>query len=293
MELDAQRAAARLAKEKEARIGLTLQPDSFTRATLIKKTVLSKDTRTYQFKLPDDDDGSKGSFKLDIGKHVMLSIHFDNQAVLRSYTPIAPILSSEEDGTFTLCVKTYFPTDSGPYPPGGLVSNYLDCMKEGEEIDVRGPVGEIHYKSHGDFQIDGQDYHFDKINLVAGGTGITPHWQLIHSILADDQDQTKISMIDCNKSYEDILLKDEFDKYAKDFPDRFKIWHALSKAPEDKDWKYGQGHLNEQLMREHFYAPSGGAVVTLLCGPPGLIEKGALPGLEKIGFKQGENVFGF
>lgn len=67
----------------------------------------------------------------------MLSIHFNDQAVLRPYTPVAPVLPQEEDGTFTLCVKTYFPTDGGPYPPGGLVSNYLDCLEEGLSYPAR------------------------------------------------------------------------------------------------------------------------------------------------------------
>lgn len=45
--------------------------------------------------------------------------------------------------------------------------------------------------------------------------------------------------------------------------------------------------------REHFYTPEDGAVVALLCGPEGLIEKGALPGLESIGFAKGKDVFVF
>lgn len=35
-----------------------------------------------------------------------------------------------------------------------------------------------------------------QINLVAGGTGITPHWQLIHAILLDEDDETRIKIID-------------------------------------------------------------------------------------------------
>lgn len=84
----------------------------------------------------------------------------------------------------------------------------------GEEIDVRGPVGEIEYKGRGHFEIEGEKYHFDKvrrrgcikcmrelkllsqINLFAGGTGLTPHWQLIHAILSDPEDETCVSMID-------------------------------------------------------------------------------------------------
>lgn len=56
-----------------------------------------------------------------------------DQAVMRSYTPVRPVLPNEEDGTFDLLVKTYMPTDGGPFPPGGTASNYLDLMREGEQ----------------------------------------------------------------------------------------------------------------------------------------------------------------
>lgn len=46
-----------------------------------------------------------------------------------------------------------------------------------------------------------------EINLVAGGSGLTPHWQLIHAILSNAEDQTCISLIDW---------------YAVRFPLRFK-----------------------------------------------------------------------
>lgn len=45
MEQDAKRAEEVLAKVKKAREGFTLQPDCFTRVTLLKKKAISKDTR--------------------------------------------------------------------------------------------------------------------------------------------------------------------------------------------------------------------------------------------------------
>lgn len=96
-----------------------------------------------------------------------------------------------------------------------------------------------------------------------------------------------------NKTYEDILLRDELKSYVDKCPDRFRLWHALSKAPEDKpDWPYKEGPLTFKLMQQQLYPPEDG-VVTLLCGPGGLIEKAAVPGLEKMGFEKGKNVFGF
>ena len=64
--------------------------------------------------------------------------------VVRQYTPIKPVLPEEEDGTFQVLVKTYFPNES-PFPPGGTVSNWLDILEVGEEMDVKGPNGEIQY----------------------------------------------------------------------------------------------------------------------------------------------------
>jgi len=61
---------------------------------------------------------------------------------VRQHTPIKPVLPSEEDGTFQILVKTYFP-NGGPFPPGGTVSNWLDILKF---IDVKGPTGNIEYK---------------------------------------------------------------------------------------------------------------------------------------------------
>lgn len=44
--------------------------------------------------------------------------------------------------------------------------------------------------------------------------------------------------------------------------------------------------------KRQFYPPEEG-VVTLLCGPGGLIEKAAIPGLEKMSFEKGKNIFGY
>lgn len=161
-------------------------------------------------------------------------------------------------------------------------------------LSLPGPVGDITYLGHGEFEVEGEKFKFDKINLVAGGSGITPHWQLIHAILKVEDDKTQVSLIDSNKSLGDILLYKELQKYADEHKDQFKLWMTLSKAPEKEEWKYSVGHLDENMMREHFFMPKDGEKVgTFLCGPPGLIKHGAMPALKKIGFEEGKTVFGF
>ncbi len=88
----------------------------------------------YTFELPRNADGTHGALGLPVGRHIQIALHFQDQAVFRSYTPVRPVLPSEEDGTFDLLVKTYMPSTGNVPSPGGTISNYLDCMEEGTSV---------------------------------------------------------------------------------------------------------------------------------------------------------------
>jgi nitrate reductase (NAD(P)H) len=219
-----------------------------------------------------------------------------DRMLIRSYTPTKPLLPDSVDGdekskdgtgTFELTVKTYFPTSA---QPGGAMSNILDCMPLGSDIEIRGPTGEIVYTGNGAFTISGKEFHFDKINLVLGGSGITPGYALIARALLSAGDETQIRVVDANKSEKDILLKDELDRSEEGSGGRLKIAHVLS-HPSD-GWEGVKGHVNQEIIRGALFGPGEGTGV-FLCGPPGMIEKAALPALREWGFKEDENVFGF
>jgi len=219
-----------------------------------------------------------------------------DKLVIRSYTPTRPLLSlsdkdndGNEDGTFDIVVKTYFPTDA---QPGGALSNLLDCMKIGEEVEVRGPTGDIKYLGHGHFEINGTEHVFEKVTLVLGGSGITPGYQLIGRILELDDDKTQVHVIDANKDESAILLREDLDKFAKERGgEQVKVTYVLS-HPGD-DWKGEKGHVNEEIIKKYGFGPEGGKSVALLCGPPAMIQKAALPALSDWGYEEGKNMFGF
>ena len=189
-----------------------------------------------------------------------------------------PIIGADtENGTFDLVIKTYFPTDQ---QPGGALSNILDCMEEGEEVEIRGPTGDIKYIGDGKFQIFDQEERFENITLILGGSGITPGYQLIARVLATASDKTKIKVIDANKDEKSILLREDLDKFAQEHEDKFEICHILS-HPSD-DWKGEKGHVDEDKIKQFGYAPekeSGKKNAVFLCGPPAMIQKAAMPAL--------------
>lgn len=134
--------------------------DRWTAVTLVHREDVSKDSRKYTFKLP-----SKEPLNLKTGNHILLGFHLKDKMIVRPYTPTKPIIESDEDGTFELVVKTYFPDDK---TPGGTLSNILDIMPIGESIDIKGPTGDITYEKNGEFIIEGKKKKFDKVLLVLG-----------------------------------------------------------------------------------------------------------------------------
>lgn len=207
---------------------------------------------------------------------------------MRPYTPIRPVLDTEDDGTFDLVVKTYLPDED---QPGGTMSNILDCMREGEEIEVKGPSGAIRYLDNGRFAIDDKEYTFENVSFILGGSGVTPGYQVIARILESvPGDKTKIRAIYANKSESDILLRENLDGFAAEHRGQFEITHVLS-HPSD-EWKGLKGHVNEDIIKQHAFEPGEKSVV-LLCGPPTMIQKAALPALKDWGYDEDKNLFGF
>lgn len=189
------------------------------------------------------------------------------------------------NNTFDLTIKTYFPT---PDQPGGALSNLLDCMPLGEEVEIRGPTGDIVYLGGSDFAITNplspggrpRTLHFPRVSMVLGGSGITPGYALMARIVQAG-DRTQVRAVDANKSEEDILLKGDLDRFERESAGGVKVLHVLSHAGEE--WEGERGKVDAEILRRGLFPPGEGSVV-FLCGPPGLVQHVALPALKGMFF---------
>lgn len=121
-----------------------------------------------------------------------------------------------------------------------------------------------------------------KIGMVAGGTGITPMYQVIRAICEDERDTTEVSLIYANRTEEDILLREELDTFARRYPKNFRVYYMLDKPPVG--WTGGSGFVTQDLMAERLPQPNLDSKV-FLCGPPGMVNA-AKKALVNLGFKQ-------
>ncbi|KAG6550915.1 hypothetical protein Mapa_007530 [Marchantia paleacea] len=250
---------------------VALNPKERISFQLIEKEKLSANVCKLRFGLQS----KEHILGLPVGKHVLIAANINNRLVMRAYTPVS---CDKDVGYFDLLVKVYFKNES--YPSGGLMSQHLDNLNVGEWIMVKGPLGHIHYRGKGQFDVNSTTKQARKFAMIAGGTGITPIYQVIRAILEDPEDSTDISLIYCNRSEADIMLKDELDEWQEKHSN-FRVWYTVTGQVRE-GWKYGTGRMSEKMMAEHL-PPSASDTYAFICGPPTL-ENTSYDTLERLGY---------
>ncbi|CAF4982357.1 unnamed protein product, partial [Rotaria sp. Silwood1] len=132
--------------------------------------------------------------------------------------------------------------------------------------------------------------HVRHLGLIAGGSGITPMYQILNEILkeqtsnvSDQRNDMKIWLLFANQTEQDILLRSELEQLAASNSERFKLWYTVDR--ESAQWNYSKGFINETMLKEHMPPPADDVLICI-CGPPPMIKFACLPNLEKLGYQQ-------
>jgi cytochrome-b5 reductase len=161
---------------------LLLDPEAKYEVTLTQKDQLSPDTRRLRFELPSP----SHVLGLPVGQHIYLSAQINGTLVVRPYTPVT---SDEDRGHLDLVVKVYFANVHPKFPTGGKMSQYLEHMS----VVTR----------------------YQKVGMMAGGTGITPMLQLMEAVCRDPSDQTHCSLLFANQTEQDILCRERLEELQR------------------------------------------------------------------------------
>jgi len=106
----------------------------------------------------------------------------------------------------------------------------------------------------------------DHLVHICAGSGIVPNLSIIKHCLANGL-KIRHTLIYGNKTWRDIIFRQQFDELAQAHPDRLEIVHALSR--ESAVDRYGPqaraGRVTAELIRQHVPDPS--AVEVFACGP--------------------------
>lgn len=263
--------------------------DDFVPIPLIRKEILSHDTRRFTFGLKQSD----ALLGLPIGQHVALRFQDKEGAwVQRSYTPT----QQSVPGEFSLVVKVYKPLPP-KFPNGGALSQYLDSLNIGETIFMKGPKGHVEWLSsasslQGRFSVKplGKPQEMrtcQYVGMMAGGTGITPMLQLLHAIFATPTPSLYVKLIYANQTEDDILVREELEQLQQKFPQHFSLWYTLDRAPSQEKWKYSTGFITPEMVQKHLIFEQDKdkkQTQFFMCGPAPMIKFACIPALEQAGY---------
>ncbi|XP_054797712.1 NADH--cytochrome b5 reductase 1-like [Prosopis cineraria] len=232
-----------------------LDPENFKEFKLVQRTQLSHNVAKFRFSLPT----ATSVLGLPIGQHISCrgKDSLDDEVV----KPYTPTTLDTDVGYFDLVIKMY---------PQGRMSHHFREMHVGDYLDVKGPKGRFKY----------QPNEVRAFGMIAGGTGITPMFQVTRAILENPQDKTNIHLIYANVTYDDILLKEELDEFALKFSSQFRVYYVLNQPPEG--WDGGVGFVSKEIIQAHCPAPAPDIKV-LRCGPPPM-NKAMATHLEALGY---------
>ncbi|KAI8909932.1 hypothetical protein DFJ77DRAFT_502793 [Powellomyces hirtus] len=262
-------------------VAATLTPEDFKKFKLTEVIPLTHDTSLLRFaaNLPQADSPAG----MPVPSHVVVKDH--TCQVARAYSPV-----TYARGHFDLLVKKY---------ENGSVSRFLHDTPVGEFVEMRGPVVTLPYEPNA----------VANIGMIAGGTGITPLYQLIKRILRDPEDKTRVSLIFGTRSPADVLLFNELQIMASAKPDRLRVFLTVDSPADPRPnvgkWTGGVGVIDRTMLKQHMPPPALGMdAAILVCGPDGLIrhvagakpnetDQGPLGGLLKELGYQDRQVFKF
>jgi cytochrome-b5 reductase len=178
----------------------------------------------------------------------------------------SPPINPDQQGSLELLIKTY---------PKGPMSSHIHSLNVGETLEFKGPIPKYPMTPN----------KHEHIAMIAGGTGITPMYQVIRYIFSNPNEKTKVTLIFGNITKEDILLSRELSRLENEHPSRLKIFYTLDDPPHS--WQQETGFITKKLLQKVLPSPEEGEKIKIfVCGPPGMYK--AISGGKKSPADQGE-----
>jgi ferredoxin-NADP reductase len=170
--------------------------------------------------------------------------------VIRAYS----MASAPHEELVSFTVKPERWSEHDAYPP--LLSPFLASpYMKGREIEFLGYTGPYTLPSNLEEQAD------IVLHLTAG-SGTVPNFSLLKDQLTQNKNLgVKHLLININKTYDDIIYRDELSKLAAQHPKRFTLVNLLTREEREG---YFSGRPTLELLREH--APDPKRVLVYACG---------------------------
>ena len=196
--------------------------------------------------------------------------------------PYSPISDVRQTGTVDFVVKIYRPNENTEYPAGGQLTPHIEKLQVGDKLEMAGPIGLLSYHGHGKIVVRGEEKNLKNLAFIAGGSGITPIYNVIQSSLIN-KDGANLSLLYANHTPADILLKSHLDALHAENPESFKLSYTVSRGYDDT-WSGFTGRINKEMIAKSLPPPSSDLFIVVI-GPKGFNDS-AKEALVELGYTE-------
>ncbi|GFO03215.1 NADP-cytochrome b5 reductase [Plakobranchus ocellatus] len=106
--------------------------------------------------------------------------------------------------------------------------------------------------------------------MLCAGTGAAPMFQVIHAILTDEEDDTRLRLVYAASDYSCLMGRQEISEWRRFW--NFSCLFLLSQEPDNPLWRYKhgeevkRGHLTKSIIRLELGTSQLDKVMVLFCG---------------------------
>ncbi len=218
-----------------------------------KKIQETADSVSLVFEIPEE---LKDVFQYKPAQFLTFQFQMKEKKYLRSYSISSCPLLNEDFKTTIKRIKK------------GEISNYIVTYSHvGDEMHCRKPAGKF-FKPPSDLKP--KNYC-----LFAGGSGITPLFSILKTVLLSDP-ENKVFLFYANRNENSIIYNQDLKDWQARHPERLHIWHIFSQ-PEKKESQTTRQVIKGRLNKDHlnrYFDPSKDSASNLyyLCGPIGFMQ---------------------
>jgi len=232
-----------------------LNPETFTPLHLEKTSEVNDEMTIFTFRLPNTTDHT-GCLA---GQYIQVRIVTSAGSVQTRY--ISPTSPPDQYGQLEFAVK---------FESHGILSLHLKQMKPGDIAEFRGPLGGFEYAAN----------KVEEIMMLASGICLTPFLQILRCAINDKEDKTKMTLFYHGDKLQDMLCKEELDKYAGD--SRVDVIYSVN-TPEE-DWDGEEGFIKGDMIHKYKPLDKTKNMKVVICGGPTLIVS-LLTDLRNLGYE--------
>lgn len=202
--------------------------DQYTKFIVQSVEPTSEDILMFRLRCADETlDPALQRLQVPIGHHIILRVKSPTRKTIRQDLTTTDHYIARHYCPFRLNSEAFYFDILVHLMPNGSMSNILRNFDEGDECEIKGPYGE--------FQLPDVNA-YSRIVGLACGVAITPVYRVMADVVADNANETRLTLYSCVRNVDGFVLREELMRLRRYWNFESKVYMSNQCTAEDNDF---------------------------------------------------------